>query len=148
MVHTLSSSPLQFPSVSPYGASVRCSVSVAPSSSMSSYMQSPTPPSPSPSTMSLPSLSNTSLPYQKKMPWHQGLYCIEFANGLGAIAHSNLTQKDTFKYVGGRSWPRENHINANHIRQEQVIDTHSPALYIRYICAAPPKILKVGGRYL
>ena len=44
--------------------------------------------------------------------------------------------------------PRENHINANHVGQEQVIDICLPELYIRYICTAPPKILKVGGRYV
>jgi hypothetical protein len=48
----------------------------------------------------------------------------------------------------GRSWPRENHIDANSIGQGLAIDTRSPAVYIRYICAAPPKISKVGGRYL
>ena len=48
----------------------------------------------------------------------------------------------------GRSWPRENHIDANSIGLRLAIDTCSPAVYIRYICAALPKISKVGGGYL
>ena len=50
----------------------------------------------------------------------------------------------------GRSWPREYHIDANSIRLRQVIDVLTCGqhyIYI-YIVAAPPKILKVGGRYL
>jgi hypothetical protein len=50
---------------------------------------------------------------------------------------------------GRKNWGRsQNRINANNVGLRQTIDRHSPTVDIIYVCAAPSKILKVGGGYL
>jgi hypothetical protein len=46
------------------------------------------------------------------------------------------------------SQPGRNHRVVNNSRLRKAINTSSPEVYITHICAAPPKILKVGSGYL
>jgi hypothetical protein len=97
-----SSSPPRFSTVFPYGqSSVR-------SSPTPSFTQSGSPrSSPSPRSCYSPSLEISSSHRRKSKPWHDGLYCVEFADGLEMMANSPLSQKDAFHDAfPNRSWVR------------------------------------------
>ena len=59
-----------------------------------SPLGSPAPSSPSLSILSSPPCHQPHR--QKQLPWHHGLYCVEFADGLQCMDQSGLSQKDAF----------------------------------------------------
>jgi hypothetical protein len=92
-----SSPPLYIPFVSPYGSSPTCTTSRR--ASTSSFDADSSPPSPqAPASPRRP---------PKPRAWHDGLYCVEFADGLGHMAVSALSQEDAFyDAFPGRPWVR------------------------------------------
>lgn len=116
------SPPLYFPSVSPYGSPRIRSVGRR-SSTSSFHMRSSSPSSKSPSARSLPSPPECSHP-RKEPLWHQGLYCVEFAEGLNTMAHSKLLQRSAFcEAFPDRPWVRRTFQD----NKKQWLDMASPS---------------------
>lgn len=112
-----SSPPLQFPSVSPYGSSRISSVGRR-SPASSSYMRSPSPSSESPTPP-----MHSSRP-RKENPWHHGLYCVEFAEGLSAMEVNKLSQEEAFHDAfPNRPWVRRTFQD----NKKQWLDLASPS---------------------
>ena len=104
-VSPIPSLPPQFPSISPYHASPASFNGRQ--SPTASYSNSSASASPSPSVRRSHSPDSPPSRPTKQSPWHNGLYCVEFANGLDEINRSVLSQEDAFyDAFPGRRWVR------------------------------------------